>query len=202
MAALTSVTMKVDGDKKLAALLEKLPKRARGRVLRGAVTKAMRPVTRAIQRAASVHTDTGTLAKSIAMKRVSYGYGSVVVAIIGPKAGSKRRVDTITTRKGSKPVFRNPAITAHLLEGGTRAHTVTKGDLAAPKKKGAEPKQTLKQTRVWISKDRRWITMTLHPGTRPTHFMENAWRAAEAGVLSRYRTALRIGIENEARKLK
>lgn len=82
---------------------------------------------------AFVPTQTKTLKKALGSKVKVMKGGGVVVGIVGPRKDAKgkppkyRRKVKVTTRYGMKEMYRNPVKYAHLVEKGTRPHTLGKG---------------------------------------------------------------------------
>lgn len=125
MAQGFGITGTIIGLKETLETLRLLPGKLQRRILRPALTKATKPILMAAKRLAP--TDTGMLSKSIARKVVTYKSGTLVV-VIGPD--TKHRVEA--TRRGRKtPMIVNPAKYAHLVEFGTRPHSLGKDDTLA-----------------------------------------------------------------------
>lgn len=96
----------------------------RKKILRPAISKSTKPVLSAAKRYAA--RETGLLAKSL--KRKVKSYKGAVVAVIGPDQNVQQEV----TRPGRrKPANAKPANYVHLVEFGTRPHTLAKGDKLA-----------------------------------------------------------------------
>lgn len=122
------VTFKLEGFQDVMRRMRSLQKKARGRLLRKAVTAASRLILRAAK--AKVSRRTGLLRKSLGIKVKTYRRSGVVVGVIGPRSGFKRQV---TLPDGSQEL-ENPTVIAHLVEKGRRAVAVkTKKVLATGK---------------------------------------------------------------------
>lgn len=145
MAGEFGITGTIVGLKECQEALRQLPGKLQRRILRPAMTKATKPILMAVKRLAP--RDTGMLRKSITRKVVTYKSGTLV-AVIGPD--TKHRVEA--TRRGrSKPMVVNPAKYAHLVEFGTRPHSLTKGDKL--KRSGPGAQKALDRS---IANVRRW----------------------------------------------
>jgi HK97 gp10 family phage protein len=107
-------------------LLAELPKRARNKALRAAVTAGGTPIQRAVK--ASAPRDFGILKQSIAKKVKQYR--GAAVAIVGARKDvsqivrrAMRKGDLRTARRAT---VARPANYLHLVEGGTKAHLIGK----------------------------------------------------------------------------
>lgn len=124
MASGFGITGTIKGLPETLAALKSLPGKMQRQILRPALSKATKPVFMHARKNAAK--DSGLLRKSITRKVVTYKSGTLVV-VIGPDTKHRKEV----VRKGSyskKPQIANPAMYAHLVEFGTRPHSLAKGD--------------------------------------------------------------------------
>lgn len=127
MASGFGITGTIKGLAETQAALKSLPGKMQRAILRPALAKATKPVFMHARKNAPK--DSGLLRKSITRKVITYQSGTLVV-VIGPD--TKHRKEVI--RKGSynkNPQIANPAKYAHLVEFGTRPHSIEKGDRLA-----------------------------------------------------------------------
>ena len=112
-----SMAMGIELDKRdvriVQNMLRKLPAATPRRVLRPAITQAIKPLRKSIKRRAGQIKDTGQLQKSIGVKVKSYTKGNTVVGISGPRIEFKGKAEG-----------RAPAHYAHLVEFGTAPHMI------------------------------------------------------------------------------
>ncbi len=106
----------IEGVERFLRILAKWKRGVRNRVLRKAITKAGRPLRKAVKRAAPK--ETGALRGSISLVvRVTHkAKGGIVTGIIGPKKGYTR---PDPKGKGKRGV-RVPTRYAHLVERGSK----------------------------------------------------------------------------------
>jgi HK97 gp10 family phage protein len=186
-----SIGAKVD-VKAVMLVLDRVKQGTRGKVLRKNVGKCSRIVLKASKAKCPVRTDNsgfrkenktrGLLKKSLGVKVATYS--KAVVGIIGPRKGFKAQTGTIKSgpNKG-KPIFEDPSNIAHLVEFGTRPHSLQKGDRLARTVAGKEKKGGGKQT----------AGAQMHPGARPRPFMRPAWDETRSQV----RSAMADGIASD-----
>lgn len=160
MAGEFGVTGTIIGLKETTEALKSLPGKVQRSILRPAMSKATKPVFMAARVNARKVKDTGLLAKGITRKVVTYKNGALVV-VIGPS--TKHRQEVVRKRSFSKkPQMVDPSKYAHLVEYGTRPHSLTKGDKLA--RTGAMEK--LRQAKA-IANIRRWGEKLADPKTTP-----------------------------------
>jgi HK97 gp10 family phage protein len=123
--------MRLEGFRQLQRTLQTLDRTTRGKIVRGAVSKAATPVLRdAKRRLVPGHGyETGLLRKSLGRKAKQYRR-TVFTQIIGPRRGFRvveRPDGDVSLQRGTKAdraapvraVIRNPVNYAHLVELGT-----------------------------------------------------------------------------------
>lgn len=128
-----AITGTIVGLKEAVEALKGLPGKIQRKVLRPTLTKATKPVLMAVKRLAPE--DTGMLKKSIVRKVVTYQKTGAIVVVIGPS--EKIRVE-VTRRGRTQPMIVNPSKYAHLVEFGTRPHTLAAEDKLARTSEMAE----------------------------------------------------------------
>lgn len=159
MASGFGITGTIKGLPETLAALKSLPGKLQRQILRPALSKATKPVFMHARKNAAK--DSGLLRKSITRKVVTYKSGTLVV-VIGPDTKHRKEV----VRKGSyskKPQIANPAMYAHLVEFGTRPHSLAKGDMLAR----TGPQEQQRQLRA-VANIRRWGQKLADPKTTPT----------------------------------
>ena len=129
------VTAKIDGMEGLLNRLRAMKQGARNKILKPAVTAGAKVILTAAKANLRAHNlqGTGLLLRSLGTK-VKVMRSGVVVGIVGPRTGykmvkgpgGKRRT---VTKLGQKfaAAGQNPIYYAHLIEFGTRAHSVARG---------------------------------------------------------------------------
>ena len=142
------VTLRMKGVPELLATLQNLDKKAARQGLRAAVDAATKPVLKSAK--ANVPVETSTLKRSLGRKVKPYRNSLTVVGIVGPrkdkqgkdKNGKHRRLVHISS--GGRKHWRDPVKYAHLVEFGTRPHSLAKGDRIARKdgKRSGSVRQT------------------------------------------------------------
>jgi HK97 gp10 family phage protein len=115
-----SVQYKMSGGRELQRALAKFSPGRQRAIARRALASASTLTLRAAKQRAPV--ETGLLRKSLGKKTKTYPNKGTVVVAIGPRTGFRRLV-----RVKGKLVRRNPTKYAHLVEFGSRPHTVGKG---------------------------------------------------------------------------
>lgn len=179
----------LEGDKELRKLLKRLPDKIFAKVLRGAVNRGIEPGRKEAIKNAERIEESGLLAESMGKKTKKYKRFDLVTGNVGPRVGFKRLVDVPLNEfelefggfigsQTHKTVIRNPANTAHLVEGF---------------KTPAKPHK--------ISNVFGRMTVQ-HPGIRrPQPLMRAAFDKTVGEQLRRFRTFLAKGAVREARKL-
>lgn len=109
-------TITIKGDKKLLRALKKLEARPVRKETRKALNKAATPMLKAARRNAEFIGDNDTIRDSLG-KRVKTFMSGVIVVVMGP-------------RKGHVRDGHDPTKTAHLVEFGTRPHSI--GEIKHP----------------------------------------------------------------------
>lgn len=180
------IQAKVNGLDDVMKTLAKLKQSTRTKILRKAVTQGAKPILKDARSKAPV--ESGLLKKSLGTKIKTYPSG-VVVAVIGPRMEfktdpktSKRKQVYKRTGKAKLKRFerRQPAYYAHLVEKGTKPHSLGKGS------------STRKKTQVQGPQ---------HPGTKAVKFMRRALDSQQASVRVIMRKVIRQELEKEAKRL-
>ena len=146
-----SITVQLDGITATVGKLDRLDKKIRRTIIRKAVRAGGAPLVKAVRSNAPV--DKKVLRKSVTQKVKAYSRTGVVMAIVG----AKRQKDAATGR--------NPANYLHLVERGTKAHTV-RGPLTLPSGEVYGAVQ--------------------HPGARASRFVERSARQADSQAVSAF----------------
>ena len=158
MAAGFGITGTIVGLKETVEALKSLPGKVQRSILRPAMSKATKPVFMTARKNARKVKDTELLAKSITRKVVTYKSGALVV-VIGPDTAHRQEV--VRKRSWSKkPQMANPAMYAHLVEYGTRPHSLVKDDKL--KRTGAMAKQAQQRASMNVH---RWGLMLASAST-------------------------------------
>jgi HK97 gp10 family phage protein len=163
--------MSLNGVAGVLQALADIDKKVARKALKEAVKEAVKPVLKAAR--AKVPVDTRTLKKALGTKIKPYKNSLTVVGIVGPrkdkggkdksgKARVSKRKKLVRTSASGRQYFRDPVKYAHLLEFGTRPHSLGKGDRL--KRKGKKRKGKATQTRG----------APRHPGTQAQPFMRPA----------------------------
>lgn len=192
--------LKLDGVEDLQQAFKILKGSHITRVVRTASKKAIKPVV--VDMKSNIPKETGLLRKSIGDKQKTYK-GGTVITIAGARKGFKRLVK-VKARYGKEKTrmqWRNPAVYAHLVEGGTRPHTLGEGTSLG--RASREFKALTDRGRSW--KRTRWTKAiakhqrgAMHPGTKPQPFMKPAYESNKATMLRIYRQHLWLGLEKLA----
>lgn len=119
---------KVGGLDEVKAMLKGLPEQVQRRVIRPALTKATKPMLLAARRLAP--RETRALSKSLVRIMRTYVKTGTILAVIAPKQ-QETLLLVRTSSYSQKPQKVNPKFYAHLVHGGTRPHTLKKGDKLA-----------------------------------------------------------------------
>ena len=156
------------------------------RVVRLAMSAALRPVAREAKRLAP--RDSGQLRKAIGLIVRTYENTGKTVGVVGARHGfaavvarkmwaagvqGKNVVNLVAMR------YANPANYIHLVEFGTKPHTIGGGASLRKQVKGG----------------------ATHPGTKPLRFLERAWNAARGTFMSVFGSKLNEGVRREVAKL-
>lgn len=152
-----NMSVTLTGVKELDKLLRKLPDRAAMTAIRQASSVAMTPMLRAARSNAKEHSR--TYAKAMGKKQKTYKRDGTVVTVVGARYGYR-------SEDGHDPVY-----TAHLMEFGTKPHSIGKGSSTR-----ARGKTQVNQHGAQ------------HPGTEPTHILQRAYdqtRAQCEGIFRR-----------------
>jgi hypothetical protein len=112
----------------------------------------------------------GLLKKSLGIKIARLA--KAIVGIIGARRGFKKQVGTVTRgpRKG-QPIYQDPANIHHLVEFGTRPHSLASGDTLDRTVKGV------------LKKGRQTSGARMHPGAKAKPHMRPAWDSNRGPVL-------------------
>jgi hypothetical protein len=149
------------GLKEATATLRNLRQSARNKVLRPAITKALRPLRQAIKeqiRATAADSSSGTLAKNIAQKVTSGKKG-----IVG-RVGGRSDVQITVTRPDGSITTEIPSKILHLANNGRKALTVVSKKVMVAGGKNPSGRAVY------------GIRVKAAPGK---HFMENAWASTK-----------------------
>lgn len=191
------MSAKVDGLKPLLVTLDRVKKGAKNKVLRRAVRKSSSIVLKAAKVKCPQRIDAsgyrkenksrGLLRKSLGIKIATYP--KAVVGIIGPRRGFKTQIGVIRSGPNAgKPIFEDPANIAHLVEFGTRPHSLAKGDKLLTTVSG-KAKKGEQQTAGAI----------MHPGSKPNSFMRDAWDNNRSQIRSTMSNEIAGGIATLAK---
>lgn len=127
------------------ASLQAIAPKLRRKVLRPALSRATKPLVQAAKKFAARRS--GLLAKSIKRKVRTYKNGGTLATIIGPDSNLRKEV-TRQAPWGPVQVTAVPAFYAHLVEFGTRPHSLAKGDQLARTGPGAEQSARKRASRI------------------------------------------------------
>lgn len=170
-----STKVSVTGLRDCMRRVAKLKRGVRNKLIRKAMSKSTQPLAKAAKSRAPKRF--GLLQKSLGRKMKTYSKSGTVVAIVGPRSGFQRPVPG--RGKNGKRRVANPLYYAHLVEKGTRPHSLGKGS----RLRGKKARQS----------------GAMHPGARPRPFLGPAWRAGRAKVESTFRNELWAGIQQESK---
>lgn len=155
-----ALKFKTTGVPELLKALQEIDKKVAKRALTKAVREAAKPILKAAK--ANVAVDTKTLKKSLGVKVKVYKGGSGVVGLVGIRKDKKgkpiKHKRKVGTTKAGKDIYQDPTKYGHLVEFGTRRHTVAKGDRLARKDRKQSEMQTGK----------------MHPGAKAKPFLRPA----------------------------
>jgi HK97 gp10 family phage protein len=156
----------MSGDPAVAAMFRDLSGAETKKAVRGAGRKAWRRVLTTAK--SNAPTETGSLKRALGVKQKTIRSAIItkVGAVRGAKARSQRNAARLARRgQGAlsrRAARRNPANYIHLVERGTRAHTIR----------------------------RRGGGRVQHPGAKPSHFLRRAFDAGVQVTPGVFRTAL------------
>ena len=176
----------LQGDRELLNMLNALPDRVFAKVVKRATNSAMTPVLRDAKKIASSNLikDTGLLAESLGRKQKVYKRSGIVVVIVGPRKGFKRKVERNYFGGEKKMVWADPLHYAHLVEFG---HRLVHGGALVRKDTGRLPAGKK------LGKEVGFVP--------PRTFIRAALDKNRAEILNRLKRQIGIGTEREATKL-
>lgn len=193
----------IDGIPELQAALKAMRGSDINRAVRYASKKAIAPVVKSMK--TNAPRETGLLRRYISWKQKTYKNGTTVT-LAGPRKrhGLKQRVSVkknINGKRFTVSQARNPEMYAHLVEGGTRPHSLGSGTSLG--KASREFKALTDRGRSW--KKTRWTKAiakhqrgAMHPGTKAQPFVLPAYQKNKVQMLRIYRNELWVGIEKAA----
>jgi len=168
--------IQLDGDRELDKALARLASREFHKVVRGAVSKALTPVSRSAKKYAKQVGKNKALSKSIGRKIKAYWSTGYVVGLVGPRSNY---VDPAT---GHRPRF-----TAHLVEYGTKAHVISAKKWPIL----VEDPDTGKRGTILGA-------IVKHPGTKAHPFIRRALEENRGTIMGIYHKELKARIEKMA----
>lgn len=123
-----AVTIHIQGSQQLIKAFAKMDDQVRRRILRYSLRRASEPIVNAAHN--NVRGISETIAESISAQAKSYRKGAFIVLKIGPSTApqfwrSRRIANPFTGDLGSR--LHKPGNTAHLVELGTKPHTIKVG---------------------------------------------------------------------------
>lgn len=176
------VRLKLMGVPKMVRTLVEIDKKVCREALGDAINESTKPILKDAKE--KVPVDTKLLKKSLGRKKRSFKSGSVQVGVVGVrkhfkgKKGQRVRTDKfrvrIGTDKAGKPIYVDPTNYAHLVEFGTKPHSLGKGDKL--KRKGRKHKEVQTGAR--------------HPGTKRQPFLRPALDKNKSGTKAIMRKVL------------
>lgn len=114
----TSTSFNLLGDKALIATLEEIDAKLRHKIMRAAVSRAMRPVANEMRaNIRAVARESGAWSKSIRIRGKSYRRGAITMGILGVRSDG---YFLVRTKKRPQVHKRQPSKYAHLIEYGTK----------------------------------------------------------------------------------
>lgn len=197
------VKVELLGANQVRSLLTGWKPSTQRRMIRPAVTKGARIISRATKREAPK--ESGLLKKSIGTKVKTYKSG-VVVGIIGPRKGFRRPVIVSrATKKGERKgtagvrvVYRDPAKYAHLVHGGTQAHGLGAGSQVRRKTREFARSGKYVRTAAYDALGRQFGHR--HPGARANPFIQRAFDSTISAVQATMLREIRFQVAKEIRK--
>jgi len=163
-------------DKRMAVL----PVNVENRVMKKAATKAMRPVVTEAKRRARKQKRSGLLAKSLGQKVKQYKRAGITVVVAGPRKNYK---DAQTGE--------NPALIAHLVEGGTKKHVVSSDKGLA----------NTKDVAFGFQSEEAFFGRSVVVSAQPKPFLGPAYESKKNEMESTFGNEVRNGVHAEAAKL-
>jgi HK97 gp10 family phage protein len=150
-----------------------------GKAANKIVKKAMGEAGKIILKEAKggIPRESGLLKKSMGRKVKVYRGSGAVVAIVGPRTGFVQIVDVKGLGGIRHSVLRDPTKYAHLVEGGTKPHSL--------QKRGGGGQRRGPQT---------------HPGARPHPFLGRAIKYNEGRIVDAVSETITAGLDAEAAK--
>lgn len=177
----TSMSMEVEGVEALLLTLSLLEKKVATQVLAAAVTKALAPYRSAARRRAPMATGLLKIAIANVVRRYKKGgMNTIVVGVSGPRrnVGGKRA----SAIRAAGHENREPANYAHLVEFGTKAHTILPGPTKKAITVNGQPK----------------AVADVH-GVKARPFMRPAWDSVKGGMYRKLADEVWKGIEKAAK---
>lgn len=173
------------GVPELVKALQAIDKKVAKKALKQAVKEAAKPILKDAR--SNVAVDTRTLKKALGIKVKVYKGGSGIVGLVGVRKDKKgkpiKHKKKVGTNRKGEDVFRDPVYYAHLVEFGTRRHTIAKNDRLARKDR----------------KQKQVQTGRLHPGAKPQPFLRPALDGNRRQVKDTMIRVLKAALD-EARK--
>jgi HK97 gp10 family phage protein len=149
-------------------------------VTQRAVKAGAKIVQRAAKAAAPKRKGSGALKQSVGIKAAKGRRGKTLAyAVVGPRKKVRK-----TVRVGGRTVTAVPAFYAHLVEKGTRPHSLTKGAKLARRGRAAAGQGRVPQ----------------HPGARPNPFLGPAFTRNRGPVAAEVKRVMAAEVEKEVKK--
>lgn len=193
-----SVALRIDpkSDRQLLRALASLPPNVYARVVEQSAKTAMKAplrVARQYRKRQTRASGLGLLGKSLGITSKKYPRTGTVWVAMGPRHGFRGVVAERDVETGRIVRYRleDPTKIAHLVEFGTRPHSITRG--ARLGRRDARPGS---KAALGVQKG-----PVLHPGTRPQPFLRPAHDSTKEAVIRTYRAMLIAGHDKEVRKL-
>lgn len=197
-----TVDFRLTGDRELLRALKEMGKLSR-RSVKMALDAGAGIIKQAVVNNVMAVKDTGLLAKSIKVGHRRYKYPGTLLAVVGPthmkrmmrrtKTGKLRVVSANKTAswrdKGATLVPYDPGNYGHLVEYGTKPHTIKSKSKKAMKPFGSHPFKTAKGGGP-----------VQHPGTQGIGFMRRAVDASARQALQKVNSKLLEEIKKAAAK--
>jgi hypothetical protein len=143
----------------------------------------MTPVVHDVKVYAKEIKQTGLLEQSFGKKTKTYARAGVVVTVVGPRKGFKKKFTIKRTINGKEVLYeeyRNPVSYAHLVEKGTEPHSLGSGT----------------EGRKGIDKGGGH-----HPGAKANPILQRAFWRNQRVILGIYRAELAEGVERVATEM-